>query len=124
RLRSCRLRRTRAKLPPAMNGIHDMGGLHGFGPVVVEKEEPVFHERWEARVFGIAQSRRGNIDAARHSIENLGPVAYLQNGYYGRWLASAERMLGALGVVTPEVLAARMRALRRRRPRRRTAGRG
>ena len=108
-----------------MNGIHDMGGLHGFGPVVVEKDEPVFHERWEARVFGIVQSGgRGNIDAGRHSIERLDPVAYLQNGYYGRWLGSVERTLAALGVVTSEELAARMRALRRRRPRRRLAPHG
>src|SRR5262245_22366439 len=47
----------------AMNGIHDMGGLHGFGPVEVEADEPVFHEQWEARVFGMVQSQRGNIDA-------------------------------------------------------------
>jgi hypothetical protein len=37
-----------------VNGIHDMGGMHGFGPVEVEAGEPVFHSRWEARVFGWA----------------------------------------------------------------------
>lgn len=98
-----------------MNGIHDMGGLHGFGPVEVESNEPVFHERWEARVFGIVQSLGGgNIDAGRHSIERLDPVTYLRNGYYGRWLAALERTLFAVGVVSNEELRARMR--RRRRP--------
>jgi nitrile hydratase len=101
-----------------MNGIHDMGGLHGFGRVVVEHDEPVFHERWEGRVFGIARALRGdrgNIDAGRHSLERLDPVAYLQDGYFGRWLAAMERALQAAGVVTGAEVQARMRARRGRR---------
>ena len=39
-----------------MNGIHDMGGMHGFGPVIPERDEPYFHEPWEARMFGIDQA--------------------------------------------------------------------
>lgn len=105
-----------------MNGLHDMGGMHGFGPVVVEPDEPVFHETWEARVFGIAQSfRGGNIDANRHALELLDPVTYLRNGYYGRWFASMLRRLAALGVVGADELAARIKARRRRRPPRRAA---
>ena len=104
-----------------MNGIHDMGGLHGFGRVVVEPDEPVFHERWEGRVFGIAQSLGGNIDAGRHAIERLDPVAYLQHGYYGRWLAAVERSLAGLGIVTPDEIAAEI--AKRRRARRRRARR-
>lgn len=92
-----------------MNGIHDMGGLHGFGKVVVEKDEPVFHERWEARVFGMIQSFGGNnIDAGRHSIESLDPVSYLRNGYYGRWLGALERGLVDAGVVTADEIRQRM----------------
>jgi nitrile hydratase len=106
-----------------MNGIHDMGGLHGFGDVVVEADEPVFHTRWEARVFGIAQSQRGNIDAGRHSLERLDPVAYLKDGYFGRWLAAMQRTLFGLGVVTAAEIEERMRALRRRRRRRAAAPR-
>jgi nitrile hydratase beta subunit len=84
-----------------VNGIHDMGGMHGFGKVVVEADEPVFHERWEARVFGMIQGLGGNnIDAGRHSIERLDPVSYLRNGYYGRWLAAFERGIVGAGVVT------------------------
>ena len=33
-----------------MNGVHDMGGMHGFGPVDIERDEPVFHQRWEGIV--------------------------------------------------------------------------
>ena len=31
-----------------MNGIHDMGGMHGMGAIQHEKNEPVFHEAWMA----------------------------------------------------------------------------
>ena len=104
----------------AMNGIHDMGGMHGFGRVVVEQNEPVFHERWEGRVYGISRALRGrggNIDAGRHSIERLDPVTYLKDGYYGRWLAAMERALQAAGIVTEADVEARMRARRGRRRR-------
>jgi nitrile hydratase len=92
-----------------MNGLHDMGGFHGFGPVEVERDEPVFHTRWEGRVFGIVQSLPGgNIDAGRHSLERLDPVSYLRHGYYGRWLAALERTLLALGVLAPGEIEARI----------------
>jgi len=98
-----------------MNGIHDMGGMHGFGRVEVEPDEPVFHSRWEARVFGIVQALPGgNIDAGRHSLERLGPEAYLRNGYYGRWFASLERTLVDLGVVSREDVEKRISSLGRR----------
>lgn len=88
---------------PDMNGIHDMGGLHGFGQVDVKRNEPVFHERWQGRVFGIVASLGGaNIDAGRHSIERLDPVTYLRNGYYGRWLASLELTLVEFGVLSAQ----------------------
>jgi nitrile hydratase len=96
-----------------LNGIHDMGGMHGFGKVEVERDEPVFHARWEARVFGMVQSfGRGNIDAGRHSIERLDPVDYLKDGYYGRWLAAMMRTLLAHGIVTPEEIEARTKSPR------------
>jgi nitrile hydratase len=95
-----------------VNGIHDMGGMHGFGAVEVERDEPVFHGRWEARVFGmsaIATLRLGgNIDARRHGLERLDPVTYLRDGYYGRWLARLERDLVAHGVLGPGELEARV----------------
>ncbi len=88
-----------------MNGIHDLGGMHGFGPVGVERGEPVFHARWEGRVYALVSQAIGdgwmNLDAFRHGIERMAPVAYLEQGYYGRWLASLERVLGEAGVLDP-----------------------
>jgi nitrile hydratase len=94
-----------------VNGIHDMGGLHGLGKVEPELDEPVFHRAWEARVFGMSLLAGlrlgGNIDARRHGLERLDPVTYLRNGYYGRWLARLEADLLERGVLTPGELEAR-----------------
>jgi nitrile hydratase len=74
-----------------------MGGRDGFGRVVPERDEPVFHERWEARVFGaVSLALAGgiaNIDRFRHAIERLPPVEYLTAGYYGRWLGALETVV-------------------------------
>jgi nitrile hydratase len=99
-----------------VNGIHDMGGMHGFGPIEAPRDEPVFHERWEARVFGMSALASfrlgGNIDARRHGLERLDPVTYLRNGYYGRWLARLEADLLARGVLAPGELEARLAGAR------------
>jgi nitrile hydratase subunit beta len=88
-----------------MNGIHDMGGMHGFGPVVVEPDEPVFHAAWEERVLGMVYTIVGfgwtSVDAFRHSIERIDAVTYLTAGYYGRWLASLERICVEAGLLAP-----------------------
>ena len=64
-----------------MNGAHDMGGGHGFGPVVAEAREPTFHAEWERRVFALtmAAGRAGkwNIDMGRFARENRPPADYL-----------------------------------------------
>ena len=77
-----------------MNSAHDMGGMDGFGPVVFEQNEPVFHQPWEARVFGIALSAKGiagwNLDTSRHSRELMPPALYLSCSYYERWLIGRE----------------------------------
>jgi nitrile hydratase len=99
-----------------MNGVHDMGGMHGFGPVAREQTEPLFHAEWEERVFGInllIPERVFTVDAARHGIELMAPAEYLRAPYYARWLASAESNLIAQGVLTAEDLDARTEALRR-----------
>jgi nitrile hydratase beta subunit len=86
-----------------MNGIHDLGGMHGFGPVKAEANEPVFHAAWEGRVFALANLYLGlgfgNIDRFRHAIERLPPATYLTAGYYGRWLGALETLLAEDGVV-------------------------
>ena len=75
-----------------MNGVHDMGGMHGFGPVQPEANEPLFHARWEARVYALSGAmgawRRWNIDAGRYRTERLPPADYLRMSYYEKWLAS------------------------------------
>jgi nitrile hydratase subunit beta len=70
-----------------------MGGMDGFGPVRRETNEPVFHEPWEGRVFGMNISGVGRppstIDAGRHRIERLDPARYLASSYYERTVAGA-----------------------------------
>ncbi len=95
-----------------MNGPHDMGGMHGFGPVEVEQDEPVFHARWEARVRALVSltlPSRGNIDAFRHAIERIAPDHYLSVGYYGRWLRGLETTLVEAGVLAPGAVDATLR---------------
>src|SRR3954469_7544131 len=94
-----------------MNGAHDMGGMHGFGPVVREENEPVFHADWERTVFAMNRAVRArgltNIDESRHGIERMPPAEYLAASYYERWLSSLERNLVDKGIVTQEELASR-----------------
>ena len=74
-----------------------MGGMHGFGPIVVEADEPVFHAGWEGRVRALVSvvigKRIASVDGFRHAIERLEPVEYLTAGYYGRWLGALETLL-------------------------------
>jgi nitrile hydratase beta subunit len=94
-----------------MNGIHDLGGMHGLGPIRPDPDDPVFHEDWERRVFGlmIATFAGGNfnVDEFRHAIERMDPAHYLESSYYEHWLASIETLLVERGVLTREELDAR-----------------
>ena len=97
------------------NSIHDMGGMHGFGPVEPEPNEPVFHADWEGRVLAMQRAmgftRLWTIDGGRASLENLAPLTYLSSSYYERWFRGLERRLVAHGLVGEDDLAAG-RALR------------
>lgn len=78
-----------------MDGIHDMGGIEGYGPVPFVPEEPIHVDtRWEAfsgaALFALLRSGKTNIDAHRHRIERLDPTRYLPISYWGRWLAAVE----------------------------------
>lgn len=94
-----------------MNGGHDLGGMHGLGPVdpVSEPEETPFHDDWERRVFGLTLAAgllgRWNIDAARHARERQHPADYLSNIYYRNWMVGLEKLLVESGVLTVEELA-------------------
>jgi nitrile hydratase subunit beta len=91
-----------------MNGVHDMGGMHGFGPVLPEANEPVFHAAWEGRARGMVVLmgawRRWNIDASRHSIERLPPADYLRLSYFEKWFDALVARLLDGGIITPEEL--------------------
>jgi nitrile hydratase len=90
-----------------MNGVHDMGGMHGLGAVAPEADEPVFHHDWERRVHAlvIASPTRGNIDAGRHRRELIPGPDYLRMTYYEKWFAALTQMLLQGGVVTAAELA-------------------
>ncbi len=92
-----------------MNGVHDLGGMHGFGPIEREENEPKYHAAWEARAHALASSANGfyTIDESRSGIERMDPVAYLAASYYERWLATLETNLVEKGILTREEIAAR-----------------
>jgi nitrile hydratase subunit beta len=89
-----------------MNGVHDMGGMHGMGPVPYERDEPVFHAPWEARVYALNIAmrawRRWNIDAGRYEIELIPPAEYLRMTYYERWFVRLVGLLVKRDLVTRE----------------------
>lgn len=91
-----------------MDGIHDMGGMDGFGPIPIEYDEPVFHGEWEGRVYAmngaIGAWGKWNIDAGRYGIEQMDPALYLQSNYYERWLYRTEQMMIVHGMITQEEL--------------------
>ncbi len=94
-----------------MDGIHDLGGMDGFGPVDVERDEPVFHAAWERTVFGLVIGRAvaglGGTDEFRHAIERMDPAHYLASSYYEHWLTGLATLLVERGIVTPAELARR-----------------
>jgi len=91
-----------------MNGIHDLGGMHGFGPVDPEPNEPVFHHEWERRAFALNLATsflgRWNIDMGRYAREHMPPAAYLATTYYEHWLYGLERLLVEKGLVAAKEL--------------------
>src|SRR5690606_11045376 len=98
-----------------MPGIHDVGGVHGFGRAAPD-DEAVEHvwEAWEARVWGLARALRHNgvqqTDELRAAIESLPPTQYLSAGYYERWLAALENLLVSKGLLEDGELDRRVQA--------------
>ncbi|MDX3357962.1 nitrile hydratase subunit beta, partial [Streptomyces sp. ME01-24h] len=100
-----------------MKGIADMGGTPGWGRVrPPQPGEPVFAEPWQGRAFALTmlsiQVSGYNVDAFRHAQERLGRAAYLDEGYFGRWLNAAELMLTDSAVLAPAAVDTRARRLR------------
>ena len=97
-----------------MNGAHDLGGIDGFGPVLREENEPLFHHPWERRAFAVTLAAgmlgRWNIDMARFAREDTDPVTYLNATYYEQWLRGLQRLLVERGLVDAQELASGLAA--------------
>lgn len=102
-----------------MNGAQDLGGMHGFGPVEPEPNEPVFHAEWEKRAFALtlatAMPGQWNIDMSRFARENRDPAEYLSMSYYQIWFAALETLLKERALVAEDEIEAG-RALHERKP--------
>jgi nitrile hydratase subunit beta len=92
-----------------MNGVHDMGGMHGFGPIQREQNEPVFHHPWEGRVYAIHIVTPVPIPGGfRYAIEQMAPAHYLSSSYYEKWLYAQTQGMIEAGVLTHDELADRL----------------
>lgn len=95
-----------------MNGMSDVGGMSGFGPVRWREGGASFHADWEKTVFAIAFALQAqgiySVDESRRSVEAMHPAEYLASSYFERWLSAAERLLIEKGVLTEADLAQRL----------------
>ena len=93
-----------------MDGIHDMGGMHGFGKVEPEPDEPVFHAPWEGRTMALSRALGytgiWTIDQTRYGIERLPPDVYLNSSYYKKWAVRLENLLIEKGLIGADELKA------------------
>jgi len=87
-----------------VDGIHDLGGVQGFGAVDHTPAEPVFAEDWERgamRVtFAVTMIASGGTPAFRHSIERMDPAHYLSSSYYEHWLTGVATLLVDRGLTS------------------------
>jgi nitrile hydratase len=93
-----------------MDGIHDMGGMHGFGKVEPEANEPVFHAAWEGRCLTLNRALQAigawNMDEGRAGIEELPPDVYLTSSYYGKWALRLQNLVVKFGLAGADEIAA------------------
>ena len=98
-----------------MNGGHDLGGMHGLGPIDVEENEPVFHDAWERRCFAITLAcgflGEWNLDMSRYARERMHPATYLDTSYYEHWLIGLQTLLVEKGLLDEAEIEQRMQAL-------------
>jgi nitrile hydratase beta subunit len=94
-----------------MDGVHDIGGLEGFGAVDRLKTEPIFGADWERRAFGATMAVLGALQPGgavfRHSIERMDPAHYLSSPYYEHWLTAASTILVEAGLISQPELESR-----------------
>src|SRR5271155_5691120 len=94
-----------------MDGIHDLGGMQGFGPVLMDTEELVFGNEFDRRTFrmmmaGMLAGHLGN--RHRYAVERIDPRLYLTSSYYERWLIGIATVLVEVGVLQQSELDARL----------------
>lgn len=99
-----------------MNGMHDLGGRHGFGHVDIDPDQAKFTAEWERRIFGMFiltfAGGHYNVDQFRNAIEQMDPVHYLDSPYYEHWLHALEELCVASGALTKQELEQRFRQLK------------
>ncbi|EWY39349.1 low-molecular weight cobalt-containing nitrile hydratase subunit beta [Skermanella stibiiresistens SB22] len=92
-----------------MNGAHDMGGMHGMGPIDTDPNDPLFHAEWERRAFAVTLALgfhgRWNIDTSRHARENRHPLDYLGSSYFELWFKAVEKLALDTGLMTADEVA-------------------
>src|SRR5262249_45048504 len=97
----------------AVNGAHDLGGMHGLRPLAIEPAEPVFHAEWERRTFALTLAmgvwRKWNLDMSRFAREQMPAAEYLATSYYEHWLWGLERLLDEHGFLARGDAGRRMR---------------
>ncbi len=93
-----------------MDGVHDLGGVQGFGPIKSDEGEAVFETDWEARMWGInkaiAKDPSWTLDWWRHVRELIDPVDYLTRPYFDQWMQIHAALMVDSGYATVEELAA------------------
>jgi nitrile hydratase subunit beta len=87
-----------------MDGIHDLGGMHGFGRVPYVPDGPAFHEEWQQTAFALMLAAgtivKGlNADEYRHAVERMAPRHYLSVHYYERVLTAVTTLLVERGLL-------------------------
>ena len=90
-----------------MNGIHDLGGMHGFKFSKLVRKEPVFHDEWEEDVVSavMAFASPWSIDESRFAIESIPPTEYLSRPLLCALASILETLLVKYGMANEQELA-------------------
>lgn len=93
-----------------MDGMHDLGGTQGFGPVIKSPDAKSFHQAWEIKINAISGALVGkgvyNMDEYRHGIERMEPLHYVNASYFERVFTAAATLCVEKSLITAEQLEA------------------
>ncbi len=98
-----------------MEGIHDLGGSPGAGPIDKSQHEIRDWERL-ADAVTITLDKKGlkTTDEHRRAQESLPPEQYEALSYYERWVAATELLLVEKGILTRKEIDERSAEIERR----------